>query len=105
MEYILPPDSCLKRWCRICLKEMKLKYNYDSEYRVYDFQCLRCGTIIRVYEEIMESMRDTYMEDGYPLEPLTRDEKVAQALDKTWEEHIRKSDKISFYGFWQNEKK
>ncbi|MGI0059384.1 MAG: hypothetical protein ACREBJ_06410 [Nitrosotalea sp.] len=34
IEPRLGPDKCLKRWCRICGKEMELKYNFNPENRV-----------------------------------------------------------------------
>jgi hypothetical protein len=51
----LGPDKCLKRWCRMCGREMELKYDFNPENRVYDFSCTRCGTTVHVFEEIIRS--------------------------------------------------
>ncbi len=65
---------------------MKLEYDYHSKDRVYTFCCSRCDTTVRVMEEISESMREAFMADGYPLEPLTRDEELEQAEAKRLQE-------------------
>lgn len=78
MEPRLGPDKCLKRWCRICGKEMELEYDFNSENRVYDFRCTRCGTTVRLFEEIFKDMRETFRSDGRLLEPLTKEEEEEQ---------------------------
>jgi hypothetical protein len=82
MESRLGPDKCLKRWCRICGKEMELEYDFNPENRVYDFSCTRCGTTVRVFEEIISGMREAFREDGRLLEPLTKEEEEQQISDR-----------------------
>ncbi|MGI0093898.1 MAG: hypothetical protein ACREA8_07330, partial [Nitrosotalea sp.] len=76
------PDKCLKRWCRMCGKEMELEYNFNPENRVYDFSCKRCGTTVRLFEETLKEMREAYRYDGRLLEPLTKEEEEQQISDK-----------------------
>ena len=82
MEPRLGPDKCLKRWCRMCGNEMELEYDFNPENRVYDFSCTRCGTMVRVFEEIITEMREAYRYNGRLLEPLTKEEEEQQISDK-----------------------
>ncbi len=91
----LGPDKCLKRWCRMCGREMELKYDFNPENRVYDFSCTRCGTSVRIFEEIISDMREAYREDGKLLEPLTKEEEEQQISD-------RKASKIFFEEYGNN---
>ena len=79
MEPPFGADECLRRWCRICGKEMESRFDSNGEVRVYDFDCKRCGTTVRLFEEIMEEMRQTFKDEGKILEPLTREEEAEQA--------------------------
>ncbi|MGI0061837.1 MAG: hypothetical protein ACREBA_05225 [Nitrosotalea sp.] len=93
MEPRLGPDKCLKRWCRMCGKEMELEYNFNPENRVYDFSCKRCGTTVRLFEETFREMRESYRYDGRLLEPLTKEEEEEQVSDREankvfFEEHL-----------------
>lgn len=58
---------------------MELEYDYNGENRTYDFSCTRCGTTVRVFEEILEEMRQAFSDAGKALEPLTREEEDKQA--------------------------
>lgn len=82
MEPRLGPDRCLRRWCRICALEMTLEYDSHSDDRVYDFSCTRCGTMVRIFEEIFQETRERLRSEGKLLEPLTREEEEEQILDK-----------------------
>ncbi|GEM_PF-2398801 len=77
---VLDPVLCLKRQCRICEKETELEYKFSSKERWYTFYCTQCKTTVQVLEEIIEEMRECYMQDGYPVEPLTKEEKALQRL-------------------------
>ena len=77
---MFPPDKCLKRLCRICNREMELNYDFDSENMVYDFNCTRCGTTVRIFEEIIKCVREGWRHDGRLLEPLTKEEEEINAL-------------------------
>ncbi|HEX5457139.1 MAG TPA: hypothetical protein VFX64_01995 [Candidatus Nitrosotalea sp.] len=81
MEPRLGPDKCLKRWCRICGKEMELEYDFNPDNRVYDFSCTRCGTTVRIFEDTFKEMRDAFRSDGRLLEPLTEEEEAKQVSD------------------------
>ena len=81
MEPPFGPDECLRRLCRICGKEMESRFDSDGEVRIYDFDCKRCGTTVRLFEEIMTEMRQTFKDDGRILEPLTREEEAKQASE------------------------
>lgn len=78
---MLEPSKCLRRWCLICGKEMGLEYDSHSEDRVYKFSCTTCGTIIPIFEEINQNMRQILQREGHLLEPMTREEEEEQAVE------------------------
>lgn len=77
---VLGPDKCLERHCRICGNQMRLEYRWNSRERQYYFGCARCGTIVRLVEDIIREMREDYRNDGCVLEPLTGKEEVLQTV-------------------------
>jgi len=62
---------------------------------VYDFSCTRCGTTVRVFEEIIREMREAYRDDGRLLEPLTKEEEEQQISD-------REASKVFFKEYGNN---
>ncbi|MDE1728958.1 MAG: hypothetical protein KGH81_07275, partial [Thaumarchaeota archaeon] len=80
VEPRLGPDKCLERKCRICNDLMRLEYGWNSKERQYYFHCIKCGTMVRLTEDIIKEMRKDYKNDGYLLEPLTRKEKMRQTV-------------------------
>lgn len=72
---MIPPDQCLRRWCRICTREMSLGYrSIGRGDRAYGFYCTWCGVNIPVYEYITPKDRQRFRSWGWTLEPLTNEE-------------------------------
>ena len=81
----IPVQNCVIRLCRICGNSCLLSsYEWDSEYRWYNFYCQVCGFKITLGEYLSSE----FHEDDYEREPLTYEERAESGrTDREYEKH------------------